>query len=1358
MRHYYLFYTILLVLVCPRFLAADNYVIINQVMYDTPLNEQVTYPPFSNGEYIELYNGSEEPVLLHGWELTGDGYTEQFHFPDTVIPSKGFLIVAYRHEDSPNFNMISFYSPLMNNLTIPIIYQDNITLKNYGETITLYNANHQTVDQIYYDGSSHSSKPDRLSADNPDGIPGRQYNSLHRTWVEFDTNGRVIPGTSQWKKDSVSFGICQLANPSFGEHNLTGNQPLPSGENYILSITPLDPATRVSISNGQPSVSSGVRTLTSMHYLDGLGREDEIIALGITPDKKDLVSITDYYGKRNISRQWLPVVMNTEGQRESIADVQQQAMTDYSDTYPYTEALYENSSRQRPIGQIRPGYTYHDHPAGHVYDMNSTNDQVRIFTVNNNGSLHSDGNYYDAATLYKNATSDEEGKVLITYTDILGRKVLVKYGDSETYYVYDNIGRLRYILPNLSSSKLNNGNYTIDNSTLKSIAYCYKYDSRGNVIYKRLPGCSEQLMVYDQLGQLVLMQDGNQRNAGKWTMCAYDSIGRTLYTAEIPSTRTHSDLISLFADKWQVEHYGNNPSHLSIAGTGYASTILGKNNLRLLTINYYDNYDYISKLPASMRPVVRFKQESGYGLQHENATGLLTGTRIYNLSDAEYTTTSYYYDAKGRIIQSRSARTAESRTIASMEYLFDGSVAQQLIEQEAEDNLVREHYRYTYDHAGRPIQTYYQLNNEAEIILSEFSYDSIGHLVRNLLHNKKDMIQYSYDMRNMLTETRNKHFSERLFYADSLSGMLQSAQKYHNGNIAAARLSQADSVYTFAYTYDTQNRLKHSDRMTDYSSIYSEHFTYDETGNISSLKRFNTNQPIDDLSYYYGSEGNQLLSIRDEGTATDKYNIIEYPDGGVQGDTTMHYDANGNLIYDADRGISVIRYNLLNLPDTIQFLNGNQIVNFYDATGRKYKSIAYIVPQTATTSHYEIEHYTFDIDTITFVVTENENNIVTCYTRTDTLAQRIYNSIGYNEEGNYYHYIQDHLGNICAVVHSTADTLIQSTLYYTSGVPMQQSFGRDRQPYLYNGKEFVEAHGYNTYDYGFRGYYATIGRFTSIDPLAEQTPWQSPYAYAGNRFVNAIDWMGLFGLSSYNLTGVNSSGVVVYHDNTGDRRVFLVGDDWEEGNPVTDGLLVGWEFLGIPYEVGTRCDYLCLGGKSIFSGEYGTGMPNEGKTYVYNNNAPSNDNNPNAFDGIAWYLNAKNFKDCNPFIWQGANRYYYNGTQLFGQGQYCFRNSYKKAVIRGAKGPWGVLGITASAVSLYFTIEDIRQNGFTISNTVEGIMAGAGTLGGIAALGVLGAGATTVAPYVITLVAIYGVADFGIYVCTNKSISDWLND
>ena len=467
------------------------------------------------------------------------------------------------------------------------------------------------------------------------------------------------------------------------------------------------------------------------------------------------------------------------------------------------------------------------------------------------------------------------------------------------------------------------------------------------------------------------------------------------------------------------------------------------------------------------------------------------------------------------MVQSRSAHNTNGhRTATSTEYLFDGSIAQQLSIQGTDSSLVREHYRYDYDHAGRVKQTYYKLNNEEEILLSAFSYDSIGRLAQNLLHNTRDAITYAYDIRNMLTGTHNKHFSERLYYADSVS-QIANATPCHNGNISVARISSADSIYLFAYTYDPLNRLLQSKRLTGYGSINSEIFSYDDAGNIRTLKRFNNNSLIDDLDYNYGNAGNQLLAITDRSVNADRYNIIEYHNGNSQADTTMRYDANGNLVYDADREISVISYNILNLPDTIQFINGNQIVNLYDAVGNKYKSIVYTVVPTVVTTHYAIEPYTFETDSVVFSITEYNGNIETvCSLESDT-TQRIHNTIGYYSNGVYYHYIKDHLGNVCAVVNSEADTLIQSTIYYASGVPMAYSFGRDKQPYLYNGKEFVEAHGLNTYDYGFRGYYATIGRFTSVDPLAEQTPWMSPYSYAGNNFINAIDWMGLGGMTGF---------------------------------------------------------------------------------------------------------------------------------------------------------------------------------------------------------------------------------------------------
>ena len=59
------------------------------------------------------------------------------------------------------------------------------------------------------------------------------------------------------------------------------------------------------------------------------------------------------------------------------------------------------------------------------------------------------------------------------------------------------------------------------------------------------------------------------------------------------------------------------------------------------------------------------------------------------------------------------------------------------------------------------------------------------------------------------------------------------------------------------------------------------------------------------------------------------------------------------------------------------------------------------------------------------------------------------------------------------------------------------------QPYKYNGKEWQSRIG--LYDYHARQQDPMLTRFLTIDPLAEKYPWISPYAYALNNPVNAID-------------------------------------------------------------------------------------------------------------------------------------------------------------------------------------------------------------------------------------------------------------
>jgi RHS repeat-associated protein len=65
--------------------------------------------------------------------------------------------------------------------------------------------------------------------------------------------------------------------------------------------------------------------------------------------------------------------------------------------------------------------------------------------------------------------------------------------------------------------------------------------------------------------------------------------------------------------------------------------------------------------------------------------------------------------------------------------------------------------------------------------------------------------------------------------------------------------------------------------------------------------------------------------------------------------------------------------------------------------------------------------------------------------------------------------------------------------------------GASQQPYKYNDKEFIEMHGYDTYDYMARGMYPASARFTTMDPLCEKYYAISPYAYCLNNPVRNVD-------------------------------------------------------------------------------------------------------------------------------------------------------------------------------------------------------------------------------------------------------------
>jgi RHS repeat-associated protein len=91
----------------------------------------------------------------------------------------------------------------------------------------------------------------------------------------------------------------------------------------------------------------------------------------------------------------------------------------------------------------------------------------------------------------------------------------------------------------------------------------------------------------------------------------------------------------------------------------------------------------------------------------------------------------------------------------------------------------------------------------------------------------------------------------------------------------------------------------------------------------------------------------------------------------------------------------------------------------------------------------------------------------------------------------------------------TAD-VVSTQDYYAFGQGIEErgfSRGSSKYRYSYNGKETDDETGIQ--DYGFRMYDSRLCRFLSVDPLAAEYPWYTPYQFAGNKPIQFVDLDGL---------------------------------------------------------------------------------------------------------------------------------------------------------------------------------------------------------------------------------------------------------
>lgn len=918
-----------------------------------------------------------------------------------------------------------------------------------------------------------------------------------------------------------------IVNPDCVPQNIAPS----TGQNYVITSVPRNGGfinAGTGINTGDFANRTTCDLMQTIQYFDGLGRPLQTVQVKASPLDKDIVQpfAYDAYGREAIK--YLPYTSPTaDGSFKATAIASelgnfyypagstaasgaQQSNGIVYNPVPNSIINFELSPLYRIVEQGAPGHDWQP-GAGHtmktVYTYNNNNTfngadtAVSMLAVLYSATVNSDqsrtlsrGNYYQSGQLFVTVSKDENwksgrGGTTEEYKDNEGHIVLKRVYNFtggilqqlSTYYVYDDLGNLAFVLPPMSGAD----NIAPDQTTQDNLCYQYRYDERNRLIKKKLPGKGWEFIIYNKQDQVVANQDAIQRGKApqEWTVTRYDAFGRPATTGIYNYGTTASQ--DYYADvKNQAENVTFSIAETYTGNTanyGYSNTSFPASISQYLSVSYYDTYGF-----AGINP---YPYSSG----SSKTMGLPTGSLTNVLGSATMLWSVRYYDDQGRNI-----KTFQQHFLGGIQSIYNYDELSSTYDfMDAVLTTNRKHYSknsgntaatltinitniYSYDHLGRKVQSQQQIGSGPNILLSKNDYNEIGQLKTKHLHSENSgssylqSVNYSYNERGWLqsSKTDGNLFNLNLYYNQPTDNTYS---KLYNGNIAEMAYTKTGAANVFFnYNYDQLNRLTNA--TTTGSSTLGEQVTYDVMGNIKTLIRTGNLPATLVYNYYNSNASNQLQAVTNGGNAFRSYS----------------YDANGNAT--SDGGAKQISYNLFNLPQTVT-QGGTQLATYiYDATGTKlsyqgsdgyWNYIGGIVYQGSTASNIAIQS----------IQTEEGR------------------AVPNGNLWNYQYNLTDHLGNVRLTFDKNPSTgvarRIQEDEYYSFG--LRNTGGYDlsnNNRYLYNSKE-IQTDLTNQYDYGARFYDPVIARWNTIDPLAEKSKKWSPYNYGEDNSIRNIDPDGM---------------------------------------------------------------------------------------------------------------------------------------------------------------------------------------------------------------------------------------------------------
>ena len=911
---------------------------------------------------------------------------------------------------------------------------------------------------------------------------------------------------------------------------------------------------------------------STVTYYDGLGRPTQVVRSAATGNLLNLHYLTEYDNLGNPVKEWLPTEGNgASGEWMDPVEMKGTAIELYGDSHPFTETKYLHTLENIPKSVIGPGedWAKNDRMTSVRSGLNYSSlpeYSCPRFDVASDGSLILKGDYEDGCLSYEK-TVTESGLELTKFTDTEGRVILERrYADKvflDTYYVYNTVGLLTFVLPPKASEELLAvAEGPCDMGIVKNLGYSYSYDSYGRMIEKRLPGTEPVYFVYDRLDNVIMQQDGNLRRSSRWYVIKLDERYRKAVEGlAVLKGETRESLQSKWGDRLAIEKPISGYSNVA---TLFYTDTCGIAGFEPKVSYFYDNYEVFKGIDD-----VSFPSDPSFPAGLDDATGLLTGKAVWE--DWYGVLTAYKYDDRGRTVMETEINLdtySSATTFSRYDFIGNRTAAKQVHHDTVEMRDYTSEYQYEYHSWGEVQSVRHRVDGEQWTTLINNYIDGTGRIYSTSFSPRKTRSRlttdYTYNPRGWIIGITAPSFCQTLNYADAPNG----TDKRWDGSPSAMTFTSIgpdgnSQTIPLSFGYDGFDRLT-SVRQTDGNNDrpFSESFSYDSNGNAVIVTRGNISaNPVQYLSISY--DGNRISSVNESKDIEGLYPEIpsiprgDYPSGWT-------YDANGNRTSDPSRGIVSITYNHLNQPEVFTFSDGSKLTNLYRSDGSFY-------------GHREYE---------TFISTVNAGNSKSKTFRNDLTTRfgsleyvdgkpvRMYIDGGYvdydlrTDTTSYRYYVRDYLGSVRVVIDEYGKP-VQSADYSAYGVPSTRFNGFKNDRHLHLGLEWQSMRGINGYYNNARFRDAILaGSFYQQDPLAEKYYPFNPYNYSACnplKFAdqNGMDWItAIYDAERYYFHDrriKNQNDIYEYYSNgsyieyVGEATIEVIGDK-TTGSSKTVGL------------------------------------------------------------------------------------------------------------------------------------------------------------------------------------------------------------